>query len=239
MYKVKGTLTYDELTRITDFDGQKFVSKVGDEYIEGLSSIFNLRNRNDKPFTLEDIKRQPLLSDFNFSGVSEFIFIADLKVKPLVLTINDDNLVRSNEKIEVIQFASKEAKRIYTTSMGLAYILTAVVDDKEHIIKIGQSRTSFRSRLGSYNCGTVNNWRTASTTNIKMLQSMLTTRALFKLYINDCSEEVITYTWHGVESVPFASSKALAIEDIMLKKFNEQFGTKPLANIQANATEII
>lgn len=238
MYNVKGTLSYEQLMKLTVLEGNKYVSKVGNDYIDGLSSVFNLVNRNDKPFTIDDIKRQPQLKDFTFSGVSEFVYIADLKAKPLELTISGRSLNRSNEKIEVVSFASRDAKDIFNKSMGVSYLLTAVIDNKEHIIKIGQSRTSFKSRLGSYNCGTVNNWRTASTTNIKMLQSMLATRALFKLYINDCSHEVVTYTWHGIESVPFASSKALAIEDIMLKKFTEQFGFKPLANIQSNATEI-
>lgn len=238
MYKIKGTLNFEQLSQLTEFDGEKYVSKVGQEYIDGLATVFNLVNRNDQPFTIEDIIRQPLLKDFSFSGVDEFVYIGTLKARPLTLTIKGDTLSRSNEKIEVMKFASKEAKEIFNKSMGIAYLLTCVINENEHIIKVGQSRTTFKKRLGSYNCGVVNNWRTASTTNIKMLQSMVTTRAVFNLYIVDCSHEVLTYTWHGVESVPFASSKALAIEDIMIKKFTEQFGIKPLANIQAGATEV-
>ena len=92
--------------------------------------------------------------------------------------------------------------------------------------------------FGSYNCGVVNNWRTASTTNIKILQSFVTTRQIFNLYLYDCSSDVMSFKWHGVESVPFASPKPLAYEDILVKQFIDQFGIKPLANVQANATEV-
>jgi hypothetical protein len=239
LYKVKGTLSFEKIQKICNFENGKFISKNGSDYVESLASIFNIANRNDKPFSIEDIVLQPTLNDFNFSGKNDFVYICTLKAKPLEFTILGEELKRSNEKIEVVEFASPEAKRIFTNALGVAYILTSVIEGREHIIKFGQSRTSFKSRLGSYNCGTVNNWRTASTTNIKMLQSMVTTRASLKLYLYDCSDEVITYTWHGVESVPFASSKALAVEDIMLKQFNFQFGHKPLANIQTSATEIL
>ena len=107
-----------------------------------------------------------------------------------------------------------------------------------YIIKIGSSRTTFKQRLGSYNCGVVNNWRTASTTNIKILQSMVTNRINLNLYLFDCSQDLYVIDWHGVRSVPFATPKALAVEDIMIKQFIKQFGHKPLANVQASATEV-
>ena len=44
--------------------------------------------------------------------------------------------------------------------------------------------------------------------------------------------------WRNEKSIPFASPKSLAIEDIMIKKFIAQFGIKPLANIQSDATKI-
>lgn len=238
MYKINGTLSFEQIKQITDFKDGRYVSKEGDEYVEGLTNIFNVVNRNDKPFTINDIISQPKLEDFDFIGITDFEYVAKLAAKPLELTIDGDKLKRSNEKIQVVEFASPEAKKIFNNALGLAYMLTAVIEDNEYIIKFGQTRTSFKKRLGSYNCGTVNAWRTASTTNIKMLQSMVTTRAVFKLYIYDCSDEVITYTWHGIESVPFASSKALAVEDIILNEFINRFGHKPLANIQASATEI-
>lgn len=238
MYKMNGTLSFEQIEKITNFKDGKFISKEGDEYIDGLNSIFNVVNRNDRPFTLSDIISQPKLEDFDFIGLNDFVYIAKLTAKPLVLTIDGNKLKRSNEKIQVVEFASTDAKNIFNNSLGSAYMLTALIDNDEYIIKFGQTRTSFKKRLGSYNCGTVNAWRTASTTNIKMLQSMVTTRATFKLYIYDCSDEVITYTWHGIESVPFASSKALAVEDIIINEFITRFGHKPLANIQASATEI-
>ncbi|WP_334087952.1 hypothetical protein, partial [Helicobacter typhlonius] len=54
----------------------------------------------------------------------------------------------------------------------------------------------------------------------------------------DCSDEVMIIEWRGEKSVPFASPKSLAVEDIMIKKFMSQFGTKPLANIQSDATQV-
>lgn len=238
IYKTKGTVSFSNIKVLCDKIGNKYISKSGDSYVSALAQVFGNTNKNDRPFTISDIIKQPTLSEFTFDGKDDFTFICELKAKPLELTISGDHLIRSNEKIEVQRFASKDAELIFSKSLGVAYILTCNVDGKEHIVKFGQSRTSFKSRLGSYNCGTVNAWRTASTTNIKMLQSMVTTRATFKLYLYDCSDEVIRYTWRGIESVPFASSKALAVEDIMLKKFNELFRTKPLANVQASATEI-
>ena len=90
---------------------------------------------------------------------------------------------------------------------------------KPYIIKIGQTRKTFQERLTSYNCGNVYNWRTASTTNIKIKQSMVATRAIFNLYLYDCSDEPYVLEWHGIRSAEFAAPKSLAVEDIMIKKF--------------------
>lgn len=49
---------------------------------------------------------------------------------------------------------------------------------------------------------------------------------------------VMIIEWRGEKSVPFASPKSLAVEDIMIKKFIAQFGVKPLANIQGDATQV-
>lgn len=231
----KDSLNIETLKQLCDFDGNKYTQKYGNDYVEALGNVFQLNNINDKPFTIKDIKRQPLLSDFKFAGVSDYRYICKLKVRPLTLTNTGD---RTNEKIFAIEFAGPEEKMIFKKSLGISYLLTCVVDGKEHIIKIGSSRTTFSKRLGSYNCGVVNNWRTASTTNIKILQSMVTTRKDLNLYLYDCSDDYYVTVWHNVQSVKFASPKALAVEDIMVKKFIEQFGFKPLANVQANATEI-
>lgn len=231
-----GKLTYDQLQILCDYDSKSniLISKEGSDYIDSLAKVFDLNNRNDKPFTTEDIKKQPTFNEFNFPGLREFDFICYLKAEPMQLI----NGKRVNEKIIATDFQSQKAKMIFNSSLGVVYIMTALIGEVEFIVKIGQSRTTFKSRLGSYNCGCVNNWRTASTTNIKILQSFLNTRLIFKLYILDTSQDVVYYEWHGVKSVPFASSKALAYEDILVKEFVKQFGQNPLANIQANATQI-
>lgn len=227
-----GKPTLNELKSFCDYDGTIYTSKIGDEYIKSLGRVFSLDNRNDKPFTIEDIKKQPLIGDFHFAGLLDYRFICKLKARPMTINENDK---RANEKILPYAFPSVEEENIFNNSLGVSYILTCLLDDKEYIIKIGSSRKTFKDRLQSYNCGCVYNWRTASTTNIKILQSMVTTRAEFKLYLYDCSDEVYVIDWRGVRSVQFASPKALAVEDIMVKKFIEQFGDKPLANVQADA----
>lgn len=230
----KDSLNIEILKTLCDKKGDYYESKEGLDYIQALSGIFPLKNANDKPFTIEDIIKQPTLQEFNFSGVQDFKFICNLKAKPLKI-INDN---RENEKIIAYNFVDKEAEETFSNILGVTYIITCVINKKEHIIKIGSSRTTFKKRLASYNCGVVNNWRTASTTNIKILQSMVTTRLVFKLYLYDCNEGTLSYTWRGIESVPFASPKALAVEDIMVKQYYKQFKAKPLANVQTNATEV-
>ena len=225
----------EELKKLCDYIDGEYVSKSGEDYINALSEVFSLINRNDTPFTIEDVKHQPVLDDFDFSGVTDYKYICKLHAEPM--RINSAGR-RKNEKIKATDFANADAKSIFKDKLGVSYLITCELEGKEYIIKIGSSRTSFKKRLGSYNCGVVNNWRTASTTNIKILQSMVTTRLVYNLYLFDCSDEPYSINWHGVQSVLFASPKALAVEDIMVKQFIEKFGKKPLANIQANATEI-
>ena len=235
----KHSLTLDQYISLCDFNGSEYVSKSGQDYIDALSNIFSLNNANDKPFTVKDIMAQPVLSDFTFSGVSEFKRICTLHVNPMkIKNSHTANWTRQNEKIIPVDFESKGAKYIFEKVLGVAYILTCTINGQEHIIKIGSSRTTFKKRLGSYNCGVVNNWRTASTTNIKMLQSMVTTRKDFNLYLYDYNEPPVEFVWHGIKSVPFATPKLLAVEDILVKQFISCFGQKPLANVQTNATEV-
>lgn len=228
-------VSIEELKKLCDYIDGEYVSKKGNDYIDALSSLFSLDNQNDKPFTIEDIKKQPVLKDFKFPGVEEYKYICKLHAEPM--RINREGK-RKNEKIKETDFVDENAKSIFKDKLGVSYLITCEIEGKEYVIKIGSSRTSFKKRLGSYNCGVANNWRTASTTNIKILQSMVTTRLDFKLYLYDCSDEPYTINWHGIQSVLFASPKALAVEDIMVKQFIKEFGEKPLANIQANATEI-
>lgn len=232
----QGTLSTEELIELCDKYNDHFESKKGENYVDALSSIFKIKNRNDKPFVEREVMRQPTIDDFNFVGLKEFQYICELKAEPMYLDFYGARI--KNEKIFPKNFANKEAERIFRSALGVAYMITCSIDGKEHIIKFGQTRTPFKSRLSSYNCGVVNNWRTASTTNIKILQSFLATRLIYKLYIRDCSDDVVKFTWAGEESVPFASPISLAIEDICMKKFVAKYGRPPLANVQANATEI-
>ncbi len=229
------------LLSLCNFINNVYISKSGIDYINALKQVFQLDNRNDTPFLKEDIVKQPTLQDFSFEGKNDYQFICKLKAEPMVIDLNNANnrtKGRKNEKIIAYDFVNQIAKNIFYKSLGVSYLITSIVNKKEHIIKIGQSRTAFKQRLASYNCGVVYNWRTASTTNIKMLQSMLATRLEYRLYIYDCSNEPYILDWHGEKSIPFSSPKSLAVEDIMIKKFKEQFNHPPLANIQSNATEI-
>lgn len=223
-----------DLQTLCDYENGVYTSKSGDEYIEALSKLFVLKNKNDKPFTLEDVKAQPRLKDFTFSGKNDFKYICKLSIEPM--TIKDGK--RKNENIIATDFVDENARITFEKSLGVAYILTCPIGNSEYIIKIGQTRTPFKHRLGSYNCGSVYNWRTASTTNLKIKQSMLTIRKPLNLYICDCSDDTYTITWHGVKSNEFASPKSLAVEDIMIKKFIEEFNRKPLANVQADAITV-
>ena len=231
----KESISIEQLKSFCVFDGEKYISKQGQDYITALGLVYNLNNKNDNPFSKEDIIAQPELKNFSFKGVDEFKYVCNLKATPMIIV----NETRKNEKIMAIDFVDDQAKHLFNKALGVSYLITCIVDDKEHIIKIGSSRTTFAKRLGSYNCGVVYNWRTASTTNIKILQSMVATRLTFKLYLCDCSDDpYYLKNWHGENSVAFASPKALAVEDIMVKKFIQQFGNRPLANVQANATVI-
>ena len=229
------SLTNEELIQLCDFDGSKYIQKSGDDYIVALSRVFSLVNRNDKPFTLSDIESQPTLESFSFSGKNEFRKVCTLELYPL--EFNPVTGKRKNETIKAINFVSDDAKRVFETSLGVAYLMTCKVNGIERIIKIGQTRNTFKDRLSSYNCGCVTNWRTASTTNLKLKQSMVVTRKNIELYLFDC-QRTETFEWHGVTSVPFASPFSLAVEDIMIKQFILQFRRKPLINIQANATTV-
>lgn len=237
--KIKNKEQLDLLLSICDYNPEDglYYSKKGIDYIEALKPIFKSKNTNDNPFSLDDIQTQPSLDDFSFKGAQEFRYICKLKASPMV--VDAINYKKTSEKIIVVKdsFESEEAKDIFNNSLGVDYIITCPINGKEHIIKIGNSRNTFKNRLGSYNCGVITNIRTASTTNLKILQSFVATRKEFNLYLLDCSD-VTTFKWHGVDSVPFASPKGLAYEDILVKKFIEQYGSKPLANVQASATVV-
>jgi hypothetical protein len=232
----KGTLTKSQLKLLVKKcrkDGF-YYSKKGQDYINGLALIFPIDNTNDRPFTIDEIVHEPELSDFGFDGIQEFKRVCKLYAKPMKLTEKLERIFRGNEKIVIESFYSEEWKKKYETNKGIVYLLTALVDDKEYIVKFGQTRKTLKDRIGSYNCGYVNNWRTASTTNIKILQSMLTSRLFFNLYAIDCSDEPEIFVWYGEKSSPFASSKSLAYEEICNRMFIKKYKKPTIANIQVS-----
>ena len=228
-------LTSEQLLTLCDYKNGKYVQKSGQEYIVALARVFSLDNKNDNPFTIDDIVKQPTLSSFKFEGKNDFKRICTLELTPLVY--DPVTKKRQNETIKAIKFVSADALKVFNSSLGVAYLMTCTIDGIERIIKIGQTRNTFKDRLSSYNCGCVNNWRTASTTNLKLKQSMVVTRLPVNLYLYDCQKTEV-FEWHGVKSVPFASPFSLAVEDIMIKEFIKQYGKKPLINIQASATTV-
>lgn len=144
----------------------------------------------------------------------------------------DENNKKKNERIIAKDFET-DAEDDYKKCLGVVYLITCEIDGKEHIIKIGSSRLTFEDRLKSYNCGYVSNWRTASTTNIKILQSFVVTIKDFNLYLYTKSGSQV-YEWCGMKSEPFASSKIYAVENLFIGRFKEEFDKPPLANIQTN-----
>ena len=106
----KDSLDFEILKILCEFDGEKYIQKYGDEYIKSLGKVFQLNNINDKPYTIDDIKKQPLISDFKFLGVADYRYICKLKVRPLTLLTDG---TRKNEKIFAEDFVGDEEKRIF------------------------------------------------------------------------------------------------------------------------------
>ena len=237
MFKtVKNEETFKKLLSLCYLNEENnlYYSKIDKEYVESFKSYISGKNQNDIPFTIEDIKEQPTLDDFSFKGLDDFEYVCKLYAKPMI--IKKDEQKKENEKIFVVNdsFVNEKSKKLFFNTLGVVYIITCNLNGFEHIIKIGQSRNTFASRLDSYNCGSVTNIRTASTTNIKILQSFVATRKHFNLYICDCSDENKSFEWCGLKSPVIASSKCCAYENILVTAFMNQFNFKPLANVQSN-----
>lgn len=245
--KTSMALSSDELKSLCDFDSltNTYVSKSGQAYADALKALFypdDDGNKNDKPFLLEDIITQPTYQDFRirFKALDEFAFICKLKAIPMKLNSNGEIIKngrkKSKEEIQAFDFVSDVTKSVFYKSVGVAYIITCLIDGVEYIIKIGQTGGTFEDRLGSYNCGYVTNWRTASTTNIKIVQSFVATRLEYRLYLRDCGDLAKPVRWAGRKTdTPIASPLPEAIESICLKVFAKKYnGAKPLANIQTN-----
>lgn len=235
-------LTADELKSLCDFDPatNTYISKSGQAYADALKALFypnDEGNRNDKPFLEDDILEQPTLSQFRFGALDQFKLNCKLKAVPMKLDKNGDLLnlngrSKSREQVIAYDFVDADAETIFNNSVGVAYIITCPINGEEHIIKIGQTGGTFKDRLGSYNCGYVINWRTASTTNIKIVQSFVATRKEFNLYIRDCGMLARKYKWARRSTALIASPLVEAIENICLQRFDEKFHRKPLANVQ-------
>lgn len=234
MSKLKNKDQLNMLLKICDPIGDgNYISKEGTTYIDALKIILSSKNTNDNPFNIDDILKQPLLKEFKFKGVKDFKLICKLKANPM--TINVDNFTKTNERIYPLNFSNSKAKDIFYNSIGIVYILTCQINSKEYIIKIGSSRNTFNDRLASYNCGTVTYRKSgsASTTNYRILQSLVATRKEFNLYLLDFPDDTAPYEWHGITSPVFPSSKCFAYEYILINQYIEQFnGQKPLGNVQ-------
>ena len=91
----KASLSLQQLKTLCDFNGKMYISKQGSAYIEALSKLYDLNNKNDYPFSRADICSQPQLCEFSFSGITEYKYVCKLKANPMEI-INDK---RKNEKI--------------------------------------------------------------------------------------------------------------------------------------------
>lgn len=97
MAKIKNKDRLDMLLKICNpiSDGN-YISKEGTTYIEALKIVLSSRNRNDNPFNIDDILKQPLLKEFKFKGVKDFKYICKLKADSMI--INKDNFTKQMKK---------------------------------------------------------------------------------------------------------------------------------------------
>lgn len=65
------------------------------------------------------------------------------------MIVDSINMLKENEKIVIVNesFADDEAKEIYEKSLGVDYLITCPIEDKEYVIKKGNSRNTFKDRL--------------------------------------------------------------------------------------------
>jgi len=239
--------TFENIETLFKKNGTDYTRKEDEEFVEALKKIFPWTNQNDIPFTKTDIRNKTKkLKDFTFVGKKQFHYVCDLSAKAINLKPDTKNW--DNERIFAQWGKDNKHKVKFKKYIGVAYLITCVLDPilkpsypasepDEYIIKFGSTRTPFGKRLASYNCGTINNSRTASTTNFKLLQSFVACNTPFKLYLCFCGAPK-KIRWLGKFSIPFSSAKPLAVEDIMIKEYIKEFRSKPLANIQTNATEV-
>lgn len=230
-------LTNDDIKTLTTLNAnQTRYAKRDQTYLNALETVIPSINRNDAPLTENKMLKAAPLNDFSFNGKEDFIKVCELDATPLSF---DAKGLRHNEKIVPQNFTSKTNERIYKKAQGITYMLTYTgADDIERLIKIGCTNKTMKERISSYNCGTINARKggTCSTTNYRFLQTIVASSRPLGLYIADFSWDTKPIDWHGHKSVPIASPLPHAVEDIIVKKYKEQFSTLPCGNIQADAS---
>lgn len=66
MAKQGEKLSLDKLKTLCNFEKGEYVSKSGDKYVKALEKLFTLKNKNDKPFSVDDIKKSANFRRFYF-----------------------------------------------------------------------------------------------------------------------------------------------------------------------------
>lgn len=177
--------------------------KQNEDFVSALGKIIPIRNRNDEPFICADILRQPKLESFKFYNANntkdrKFEFVCNLKASAIVLNLSGKNWI--NEKIKTEPADLAKAQNNFSTYKGVAYIITCQIGIDEYIIKFGSTRKTMQERLSSYNCGTTRarSNGTCSTTNFKMMQSLVACRegTTFKLYCCFCGDAKSFNLWN-------------------------------------------
>lgn len=218
---------------IEQVDGS-YIQKTGKDFIDSFKKyiadkLTEKKSNNLNLYTVEQVESSPLIDELNFSGIKDFKLLGELSYQKLI--INADNTY-TNQKL-YIENLDETNKNIYEKSKGILYMIVGVIDNKKHIIKFGQTRKTLEERIGSYNCGTIKNIGTASTTNVFILQSIIASDIKYEVYYVDCSDFIERFKWYDQISKSFASSKSLAFENIILQQYIKQFNEKPLGNTQA------
>lgn len=166
-------------------------------------------NKSDEPLKrLNELQREVAWDDYEHRSEFAFVCEATPSERPdekLVITDKDDaNLNRS-------------------------CVYAMVIDGR--VLKIGSALNGVKSRVGSYNCGTVKfrTWGTCSTTNYWVLQSLLYLQMPVRFYgvfpdLKKC--KIFGETFHE----PFPSAKKM--EKVILQRFVDTYKRKPIGCTQ-------
>lgn len=216
----------------------------GEDYANWLNTIL-IKNPNDEILTKEKIvKDATLLKDFEIihdpefishPKGGEFVFCGEIKCeKPTIhrdlTTYLDENAIewsRATDKPKEI------VNTLYYATKGVVYIFTCIIDGDEYLIKIGETGEVMKDRIGSYDCGNALNRfnGTCSTTNYKFKQS-LASGLILRVYLLDCSKYNSKLKICGITSCETSSAVPRQIEEILNKAYEQQYGKKPVGNVQ-------